>query len=113
MTTVRVFRNPDGTISGFDANGHAGYAEAGEDIVCAAVSALTQATLNGLKSVLDAPVEYAIGRKRAHLSVSLAEDFPSDKFEGAQLLLRTLVEGLESLAAAHPRFVRVTNKERR
>ena len=31
----------DGQVTGFVCAGHAGYAEAGEDIVCAAVSALT------------------------------------------------------------------------
>ena len=35
MTTVTVFRRPDGALSGFDCRGHALYADAGEDIVCA------------------------------------------------------------------------------
>ena len=39
MTTVTVFRRPDGSLSGFDCRGHANYADAGEDIVCAAISA--------------------------------------------------------------------------
>ena len=63
MTTVTVFRRPDGALSGFDCRGHALYADAGEDIVCAAVSALTQGTLNGLLNVLKAPVDYHIDEK--------------------------------------------------
>ena len=39
------------------------FAEAGADIVCAAVSALTQGTLNGLLNVLKAPVDYHIDEK--------------------------------------------------
>ena len=74
MTTVRVFRRPDGAISGFDANGHAGYAEAGEDIVCAAVSALTEATLNGLQSVVKAPVMFERDEKRALLTACLTPE---------------------------------------
>ena len=48
MTTV-VFRMEDDRITGFEARGHSGYAEAGEDIVCAAVTSavrLVEATVN-------------------------------------------------------------------
>ena len=112
MTTITVFRRPDGTLSGFDSRGHTGYADAGEDIVCAAISALTQATVNGLANVLAAPVTCEIDERRAHLSASLA-DVPEDKRAGAQLLLQTLVEALKSVEAEYPRFVRVIFEERR
>ena len=48
MTTV-VFRMEDDRITGFEARGHSGYAEAGEDIVCAAVTSavrLVECTVN-------------------------------------------------------------------
>ena len=57
---VTFFRRADGTLIGYRSQGHTGYAEAGQDIVCAAVSALTQSTLNGLRSVLKAPVMFDI-----------------------------------------------------
>ena len=41
MTEITVFLK-GGKPIGFDAHGHTGYAECGEDIVCAAVSAITQ-----------------------------------------------------------------------
>lgn len=40
MITARIFRNEHGNISGFEISGHAGYAEAGSDIICSAVSAI-------------------------------------------------------------------------
>ena len=40
MTEITVFLK-GGKPIGFDAHGHTGYAECGEDIVCAAVSAIT------------------------------------------------------------------------
>ena len=40
MITARIFRNGHGNISGFEISGHAGYAENGSDIICAAVSAI-------------------------------------------------------------------------
>ena len=48
MTTV-VFRMEGDRITGFEARGHSGYAEAGADIVCAAVTSairLVEATVN-------------------------------------------------------------------
>ena len=112
MTTVTVFRRPDGSLSGFDCRGHALYADAGEDIVCAAVSALTQGTLNGLLNVLQAPVDYRIDEKDGILTASLGE-VPEGKRAGAQLLLETLVSALQSIEADYARFLRVIFKERR
>ena len=112
MTTVTVFRRPDGSLSGFDCRGHAEYADAGEDIVCAAVSALTQGTLNGLLNVLKAPVDYRIDEKDGILTASLG-DVPEDKRAGAQLLLETLASALQMIEADYARFIRVIFKERR
>ena len=112
MTTVTVFRRPDGSLSGFDCRGHANYADAGEDIVCAAISALTQGTLNGLLNVLQAPVDYRIDEKDGILTASLGE-VPEGKRAGAQLLLETLVSALQMIEADYARFVRVIFKERR
>ena len=112
MTTVTVFRRPDGLLSGFDCRGHAEYADAGEDIVCAAVSALTQGTLNGLLNVLKAPVDYRIDEKDGILTASLG-DVPEGKRAGAQLLLETLASALQMIEADYARFIRVIFKERR
>ncbi len=40
MIKVKVKRAEDGFIVGFKVNGHAGFAEHGEDIICSAVSAV-------------------------------------------------------------------------
>ena len=42
MTTV-TFHSADGRLDGFVVEGHSGYAQAGADIVCAAVSAAVEA----------------------------------------------------------------------
>lgn len=40
MIEVKIQRAPDGLVEHFEAKGHAGYAEAGKDIVCSAVTAV-------------------------------------------------------------------------
>ena len=111
--TVAFYRRADGTLTGYRAQGHTGYAEAGSDIVCAAVSALTQTTLNGLKSVLKAPVVYEIDDQSALLEAYLAPEATDTQVEQAQLLLRTLLEGLEAIQRSYPRNVRIIYEERR
>ena len=48
MTTVTIYKSENGAYAGLYVNGHAGYAEAGSDIVCAAISTLTINTINSV-----------------------------------------------------------------
>lgn len=50
----------DGKPIGFDAHGHTGYAECGEDIVCAAVSAITQTAAMGVSELVRCPAALEI-----------------------------------------------------
>jgi len=50
MITVTVYR-PNGLYTGFSAEGHADYADAGYDIFCAAVSVLTIHTANAIEAL--------------------------------------------------------------
>ena len=52
MITIKV-RKKNGSYVEFISKGHAGYAEAGQDIVCAAVSALIITTVNSLEKFTD------------------------------------------------------------
>ena len=52
MITIKV-RKKNGSYEEFVSKGHAGYAEAGQDIVCAAVSALIINTVNSLEKFTD------------------------------------------------------------
>ena len=45
MITARIFRNSQKKVTGFEISGHAGYAEEGSDIICAAVSAIAYTTI--------------------------------------------------------------------
>ena len=110
---VAFYRRADGTLTGFCAQGHTGYAPAGEDIVCAAVSALTQSTLNGLRNVLKAPVVFDIDEKAARLEAYLAPEATQEQVRQAQLLLQTLLEGLQAIERSYPRNVRIFFEERR
>ena len=112
-TTVTFRKRSDGALLGYEVSGHAGYAEAGADIVCAAVSALTQSTLNGLKNVLKAPVMFEQDDEGAFLEANLTPEATEDQVERAQLLLVTLLEGLRAIQREYPRNLRIILRERR
>ena len=111
--TVAFYRRADGTLIGYRAQGHTGYAAAGSDIVCAAVSALTQSTLNGLRDVLKAPVMFDIDEQGATLEAELTPEATGEQVKQAQLLLVTLLEGLQAIERSYPRNVRIFFEERR
>jgi len=113
MTTVAFFRSPEFGLIGFEASGHSGYGESGSDIVCAAVSVLTQASLNGIVSVVKAPAMFHQDDENASLTVCLTPECTRDLLEKAQIILQTLLEALQAIARDYPRNVRIIFKERR
>ena len=112
-TTVTFVKRSDGALLGYRAEGHSGYAEAGADIVGAAISALTQSTLNGLKKVLKAPVMFDQDDDGAFMEVNLAPEATQEQIRQAQLLLVTLLEGLQAIQREYPRNLRIIFRERR
>ena len=111
MTAVTFFRD-GASLSGFKAKGHSGFAEEGSDIVCAAVSALTQTAETGLRKVAKAKVKTALDEENASLEVLLLEK-DSEKWQAAQIILRTLEEGILDIEQQYPDFVRTAYRERR
>jgi uncharacterized protein YsxB (DUF464 family) len=106
MTEVRVRRAPDGSIAEFAVSGHSGYADRGEDIVCAAISALTQTALMGLEHVARHPYEGKI--RDGFLSCRIKAGGTPDSFARAQAILETMVLGLKDIASGYPDYLRVT-----
>ena len=93
MTRVTFYQNRNGQITGFEARDHSGYAEAGEDIVCAAVSALVIHTVNSLDRFTKDSVKEFSDPENAVISVRV-KGTPSD---GAELLLQALASTLSDM----------------
>ena len=79
---------------GFQAEGHAGMAEAGQDIVCAAVSILTMNTINAIETFADDEFSLVSDEVDGVIAFHLAET-PTPE---AELLLEAMILGLEDLA---------------
>lgn len=87
--------------SGFSLSGHAGYAEAGEDIVCAAVSSMTNLVCNAAEA-FGAVAQICKNDEEAYVSYRLQNECGE-----AKQLLSVFYEELKRLEMQYPDFVRV------
>ena len=105
MITIKV-RKKDGSYEEFISKGHAGYAEAGQDIVCAAVSALIITTVNSLEKFTDD--KFDVQEKDGFVSIH----FRNNLSERAMLLMDSLLLGLTEIAGSYNnRYLTVKVKE--
>lgn len=96
-----VYERRNGTIVGFRVRGHAGFAVAGRDVVCAAASALVLSAANGLRR--HCGVNPAISDTPAQFRLSLA----GGSNARAQAVLATMVSGLEAIGASYPGYLSI------
>lgn len=82
------------TQTGLTVEGHAGYAETGKDIVCAAVSALTQTLIAGIESLTDDRISYEVKPGKVHIVYK-------DLSERAQLLVDSFFIGISGIITAY------------
>ncbi len=106
-----VLYEREGRYTGFRAQGHSGYAEAGSDIVCAAVSILGCTCVNSLESLLGVRV-LERANEEGLLDFDLPE-LPEEKQAGTQLLMGALRQGLRDLQDSYPAYIRLQIKGRR
>lgn len=109
MVRVEIRRRPDGTIAGFRMTGHAEYAEAGKDIVCAGVSAVAIGTVNAATALLG--VRLVDGTpERGTLEASVPQGMEGRRGEDLQLLLEAMVNMVRDIESAYGTYIRVTEK---
>lgn len=108
MTEITVYYYR-GRLVGFDAVGHTGYADAGEDIVCAAVSAITQTAAAGITELIKAPCALEIVDGELHLM--LESSVEGELLDKAELILGTMLLGLRSIETDYSDYLKVLKRE--
>ena len=68
MTKIVFFRS-GGVFYGFEEHGHTGYASAGDDILCSALSAMTMLVINTIEVAYASDVEYTVDEGATHIKV--------------------------------------------
>ena len=108
MISAILYRGENG-LAGCRITGHSGQAEAGRDIVCAAVSILGCTCVNSLESVCGIIPE--ITENDAGVLAFRLPDLAAEDNEKAQILMGALKQGLSDLADAYPQYVRLSTKQ--
>ena len=104
MTRCEFFTDKD-RITGFSVSGHSGYAEAGSDIVCAAVSAVVTMAEATINDVCGARAKVRVKEEDARVTLTLPVS--CDEEESVQAVLAGMMLTLMSLRDDYPDYIEV------
>lgn len=110
MTTV-TFYTEGSRIVGFDAAGHSGYAQEGEDIVCAAVTSAVRLMECVLNEVMGLCAAVKVSEKRARISLRIPGSMGQTAENTCQTLLTGMMVYLTQLHSEYPDYVEVMEAE--
>ena len=104
MTKCEFFTEND-RITGFSVSGHSGYAEAGSDIVCAAISAVVTMAEATINDVCGTKAKVRVKDEQARITLTLPA--VCDEEEAVQAVLAGMLLTLVSLRDDYPDFIEV------
>ena len=104
MTKCEFFTEDD-RITGFSVSGHSGYAEAGADIVCAAISAVVTMAEATINDVCGAKAKVRVKEEDARITLMLPAS--CDEEETVQAVLSGLLVTLLSFKEDYPDYIEV------
>lgn len=106
MTTV-TFLTEERRIIGFDAVGHSGYGEAGEDIVCAAITSAVRLVNATINDVMGLCASVKVNEDTASISLRLPGGLGQTAESTCQNLLAGLMVYLTELHDEYPEHIEV------
>mgnify|MGYP003543305381 FL=1 len=104
MTRCEFFTEDD-RITGFSVSGHSGYAEAGQDIVCAAISAVVTMAEATINDVCGAKAKVRVKEEDARITLTLPTS--CDEEESVQAVLAGMLLTLCSMREDYPDYIEV------
>jgi len=108
MTTITISKDKNGSYKQLTCTGHAGYANAGNDIVCASVSVLVINTINALEELAGESFETNADETEGFINC----DFTKPLQERSVFLLDAMVYGLENIQKEYgKKYLKVKFKE--
>ena len=75
MTTITFYKT-GGFYYGFEEQGHTGYGESGDDVLCAALSSMTMLLVNAIEISYASRVDYTIDEKTTDIKVIAKSALP-------------------------------------
>ena len=94
MIHVTIFSNEDKECVGFQTEGHAGYADPGEDIICAAISMLVINTINSIEAFTSTSYTLDMEEETGMIDFEFADE---EIGHDAALLMDSMILGLQGI----------------
>ena len=104
MTRCEFYTEED-RITGFSISGHSGYAEAGQDIVCAAITAVVTMAEATINDVCGAKAKVRVKEEDARITLTLPTS--CDEEESVQAVLAGMLLTLCSMRDDYPDYIEV------
>ncbi len=93
MTTITFFKT-GGIYYGFEEQGHTGFAESGDDILCSALSAMTMLIINTIEVSYASVVDYTIDEKTTDIRLIAKSALPKyESDEKRRFAISGLIQG--------------------
>ena len=93
MIQITILKNQVNEYTAFRCIGHAGYADPGEDIVCAAVSVLVINTINSIEHFTSDEFDLSTDQESGRIDFSLKDGYSKESL----LFIQSLVLGLQGI----------------
>lgn len=87
-------------------SGHAGYSYVGQDIVCSAISTLTQTFITTMDILYPDRIKYAVRECEPFITICLEKDLNQDE----TILLKSFFIGVSGVAEAYPEHVKIVQE---
>ena len=110
MIDAVVFRTKSGAIQSFAISGHAFFADKGQDIVCAGVSAVSVGSINAVHALTGVTPQIEHDED-GFLRCTLPEVLPEGTYEKVQLLLEGMVVSLQTIEENYREHIKITFKK--
>ena len=92
MTTITFYKT-NGIYYGFEEQGHTGFAESGEDILCSALSAMTMLIINAIEVTYASSVDYTIDEETTDIRLIAKSALPKyESDEKKQFAISGLIQ---------------------
>jgi uncharacterized protein YsxB (DUF464 family) len=92
MTTITFYKS-EGFYYGFEEQGHTGYGESGDDVICAALSSMTMLIINAIEVSYATNVDYQIDETTTDIRVIVKSALPKyEKDEKKQYAVSGLIQ---------------------
>lgn len=109
MTRVTIHKTND-RIVGFIIDGHSGYANFGEDIVCASISLLATTVVNSLNIVAgidEENIKFSFNEDKGYLSLDTSDSIN----EKSDVIYNTFLVGIQSIVESYSDYITLITEE--